>query len=214
MSAQIIYFARHGLTEANERQAVQDAHDPLSKQGHLQAERLAKRAKHIKFDHLIASDMLRAQQTAGYVANMTGHMIITEPLVREVMRSEEYHGLAHDSDEYRALIADEVAHLSDPTWRAGKNGQNFFDTRDRALQALEKFESYGEDTLFVVSHGHFIRCLVGTVMMEKDLTPSVWNHLSRTLRTHNTGITILRREIETNHWMLVSLNDHAHFADN
>jgi broad specificity phosphatase PhoE len=212
MSTQLIYIARHGLTLANEGQYVQDASDPLSERGHRQAMRLSERAKHLEFDRLLSSDMLRAQETAEYIARATGHVIVAEPLVREVRRPSALHGTMLRSPAHQALLAEERAHFHDPSWRAG-DGENFADLSARALSALERFESFGAETLFVVSHGHFIRALIATVLMERELTPEVWRHISRTIRTHNTGITILSRATEANHWTLVSSNDHAHFAD-
>jgi probable phosphoglycerate mutase len=212
MAVQHVYVARHGLTEGNIAQTVQGFDDPLAEQGHRQAMRLAERAKHLEFDHLIASDMLRAQQTAEYIARVTDHEIITQPLVHEVLRPRSLWGLSHTEPAYQAFLKHEGVSVEDPQWRLD-DGERFVHIQKRALDTLDYFASFGEETLFVVSHGHFVRCLVSTVLMERALTQDVWTHNSRTLRTHNTGITILRREIESDHWSILSFNDHSHFAD-
>jgi broad specificity phosphatase PhoE len=212
MAAQLVYVARHGLTEGNIAQTVQGFDDPLAEQGHRQAMRLSERAKHLEFDHLIASDMLRAQQTAAYIAQVTGHAVITQPLVQEVLRPRSLWGLSSNEPAYQAFLKHEAVLEPDPQWHID-HGERFPHIQKRALDALDYFASFGQDTLFVVSHGHFVRCLVATIMMERSLTQEVWTHSARTLRTHNTGITILRRDIESDHWSILSFNDHSHFAD-
>jgi len=212
MAAQMVYLARHGLTEGNIAHTVQGFDDPLAPQGHRQAMRLAERAKHLEFDHLIASDMLRAQQTAEYIARVTGHEIITQPLVREVLRPRSLWGLSHSEPAYLAFLAAEGVTIEDPAWKID-DGERFTHIRQRALDTLEYFASFGEASVLAVSHGHFVRCVVSTVIMERSLTQEVWTHSARTLRTHNTGITILRRDIESDHWSVLSFNDHSHFAD-
>lgn len=212
MAVQLVYVARHGLTEGNITQTVQGFDDPLSEQGHRQAMRLAERAKHLEFDHLLASDMVRAQQTAEYIARVTGHAITTVPLVREVVRPRSLWGISRSDPAYLAFLKQEEVGEEDQQWLF-EDGERFPDIQKRALDALEHFAQFGEETLFIVSHGHFVRLLVSTVLMERALTKEVWVRTSRTLRAYNTGITILRRETESDHWSILSFNDHAHFAD-
>lgn len=209
---QTIYLVRHGLTEGNITGTVQGMDDPLAPAGHKQAERLAARAQHVSFDHLLASDMLRAQQTAEYIAQATKHTIVAEPLLREVWRPTELVGVSHDAPEYQAFLAADRANFANPAWRY-QDAENFSDVKARAERALAHFATYGADTILAVTHGHFIRVLVATVFMNGHLTPEVWAEASRTVRTHNTGITILRRDIATEHWELLAVNDHSHFAD-
>ena len=212
MSYQSVYIARHGLTEANIAKYVQDAFDPLAEQGHLQAERLAERASNLSFKHLLASDMVRAKQTADCISKRTGHDIVTVPLLREVMRPTSLHGLARESAEYQAFLALDIKEQGNEQFRF-EDGENFFDLRNRALAALEQFASYGADPVLAVSHGLFLKYVAATVITAGKLTPDVWSPMVQSLIMHNTGITVLHRDTETNQWFLVSWNDHAHFAD-
>jgi probable phosphoglycerate mutase len=212
MTTQTVYIARHGQTEANIARTVQSFDDPLTDSGHRQAQRLSERAKHLRFDHLIASDMLRAQQTADYIARATNHEVITQPLVREVVRPRALWGLSHSDPAYLAFLNAEGVASENPQWHLD-DGEQFPHIQKRALDTLDYFASFEDKTLFVVSHGHFVRCLVATIMMERALTQEVWSRTARTLRTHNTGITIVRRTLEANHWVVLSFNDHSHFAD-
>jgi broad specificity phosphatase PhoE len=209
---QYVYIARHGLTVGNVRQTVQGFDDPLTEAGHEQAKRLARRAAKLTFTHLVASDMLRAQQTASYISDVTGKEVISEPLVREVVRPPSLVGTAHADPAYQDFLAAERENRDDANRRM-ETGENFSDVKTRALHVLTRFESFAEAPVFVVSHGHFIRCLLATILTERELTPRIYEHVNRTFKTYNTGISIVRRVLDTNHWEIMSFNDHAHFAD-
>lgn len=73
----LFYFVRHGQTEANARELLAGSgmDFPLNELGHRQAEALARDVhKHVPhpLHRIIVSDMTRAQQTAGYLAEALG----------------------------------------------------------------------------------------------------------------------------------------------
>src|SRR5437868_9037647 len=79
-----ILLIRHGETLWNQQARMQGQHDsPLTTLGLQQARQLARRLKDIPFTALYSSDLGRAHQTARYVADETGHAIVTEPDLRE-----------------------------------------------------------------------------------------------------------------------------------
>ena len=212
MANQLIYLARHGETAANAENRVQGFEEPLSALGKRQAETLAVRCAHLEFDALIASDMVRTRETADSISKKTSHKIILEPLFREITRPAMFEGMSRDSVEYQTFLADEVKHMDDPNWSYFE-GELFTAVSSRALNALTYLENRPEERLLVVSHGLFIRYLAATILTEKNLTTDIWHHLSLTMQMHNTGITIFRRDLETNVWSLRTWNDHAHFAE-
>ena len=55
--------------------------------------------------------------------------------------------------------------------------------------------------------------MAAMIITEYALDPDLGKTLFRTMFMHNTAITVLSRNLTTNHWALVSWNDHAHFAD-
>lgn len=64
-----IYLVRHGRTDWNEKGLIQGHTDrALDSTGKTQALDLAKELKHIKFDKVFSSDLLRARQTAEIIA--------------------------------------------------------------------------------------------------------------------------------------------------
>ena len=68
-----LLIARHGATQHNLDGRFTGQFDaPLSALGERQAEALAKRLAGQRFDAIIASDLLRARQTAGCIAERCG----------------------------------------------------------------------------------------------------------------------------------------------
>lgn len=212
MSNKIVYLVRHGETDANAMNRVQGFAEPLSAIGRKQAMTLAERCTHLTFDALIASDMARTKETADFISKKTSHKIILEPLFREIIRPTMFEGIDRNSDEYQTFLANEITHLDDPGWNYFE-GEMFTAISKQALDALTDLEKRPEERLVVISHGIFIRCLAATVLTQKNLTTAMWRHLSQTLQMHNTGITILKYDVEKNDWVLRTWNDHAHFAE-
>ncbi|AKJ31253.1 histidine phosphatase family protein [Caldimonas brevitalea] len=78
-----LYIARHGQTDLNAQMRYQGSSDwPLNDEGLRQAQLLAERLPG-DIDHIIASPLLRAQQTAQAVAGTRGLPVVTMPQFRE-----------------------------------------------------------------------------------------------------------------------------------
>lgn len=182
MSGRYIYIARHGETIGNVEMTLQGSDDPLTERGHEQAKKMVARATRINFAQLLSSDLVRAKETAGYVAEATGKEVETTELLRELPDAPS------TAEDYEKIAA-------------------------RLHSILDLFAEK-EEPLFVVAHGNLIRYLVAFVMLGQTITPEVIQSAKHNIRINNTGITILRRDPTTGHWLLVAVNDHAHFADN
>jgi broad specificity phosphatase PhoE len=64
-----LFLVRHGETDANLNHLIQGTSDgPLNKTGITQAAKLGQFLKHVHFDHIYASDLKRAKDTAAMVA--------------------------------------------------------------------------------------------------------------------------------------------------
>lgn len=64
-----LYIVRHGETEWNVKKIIQGHADiPLNKKGETQAKELAKKLRHIKFDAIFSSDLIRAKKTAEIIS--------------------------------------------------------------------------------------------------------------------------------------------------
>jgi probable phosphoglycerate mutase len=79
-----LILIRHGETVWNRERRMQGHLDsPLSATGLRQAHLVARRLAQIEFDALYSSDSERAHRTARSVAEVTGHVIVVEPRLRE-----------------------------------------------------------------------------------------------------------------------------------
>ncbi|MCL5019449.1 MAG: histidine phosphatase family protein [Patescibacteria group bacterium] len=83
----ILYLVRHGRTNWNEKGLIQGHTDiSLDSKGKAQALELAKELKHIKFDKVFSSDLLRAKQTAEIIA--LEHKLIVKTI--KALREREF----------------------------------------------------------------------------------------------------------------------------
>jgi len=79
-----LLVVRHGETEWNVEERFQGYGDsPLTDKGQRQAAALGRRMKAMSFDALVSSDLGRARQTAGIIADHTGHAVETDRRLRE-----------------------------------------------------------------------------------------------------------------------------------
>lgn len=138
----MLYLVRHGRTDANQRNLLQGRLDrPLDEVGHTQAAAIALRIGDV--DEVIASPLLRAQQTAGYFN-------------KPVATDERWLELAYGDLEGTA--ASEVPLEVWERWRddstfATPGGESFgeLDLRVRAA-CDELLARIGERRIVVVSH--------------------------------------------------------------
>lgn len=142
----MLFLVRHGRTEANARNLLQGRLDPpLDATGHRQAEAMAERIGAV--DEVIASPLVRAQETARYFAAMSDVEIRTE---------DRWVELAYG--EYEGVPVGEVPPEVWQSWRTNEEfatpgGESFgaLNARVRAAceELLERLE--GRD-IVVVSH--------------------------------------------------------------
>lgn len=80
-----LIFVRHGESLANLQNLFAGHYDiPLTDLGHLQAERTAQYLDRYTFDHIYASDLKRAYQTAEHTAARQGKEIVADKRFREI----------------------------------------------------------------------------------------------------------------------------------
>lgn len=208
-----VYLVRHGQTNYNEQGLVQDHSSVLTELGRKQAYLIGERLAKLSFDHLVASDYVRTQETAAIVEGLVGKSVTLSPLFREVRRPSSLCHTPHAGEAYQAFLAAEtVSFLTDEAWRY-EDEENFTDVSKRVKEAFSFLESL-EGHIAVISHGHFIRKLVASVLTNFKLTGPLWHDMYGVLWTTNTGLTVLQQDEPDARWKLVTFNDHAHFADN
>jgi broad specificity phosphatase PhoE len=149
-----IIFVRHGESIGNEKNIIQ-GHSccGLSKKGIKQAELVAKRLSHIKFDIIFSSDILRAKQTAQIIYKYNKKTPIR---FSKLLRERNFGCLEKkDGNKYSLKRYDK---------RRPKGGETYSEVKKRASDFLDNLvNNYNKKTIVVVAHGGFIRMMYSVV---------------------------------------------------
>ena len=144
-----LWLVRHGETEwslSGRHTGTTDL--PLTPEGELQAVAIGKLLTDRTFDHVVASPLRRAMDTAR-LAGFGERLEIDDALV-EV-----------DYGEYEGLTTHEI-HETQHGWElfrdGGPGGERPGDVSARAARVLERIDALGGNTL-LFGHGHFFRAL-------------------------------------------------------
>jgi broad specificity phosphatase PhoE len=152
-----ILLARHGESDWNRERRWQGHTDrPLTVLGRAQAEALAKRLAGVPLAAIYASDLARARDTAGAVADFRGMQVTTRADLREV-----------DVGSWSGLTREDVE-ASDPEglrrWLEGakgwEGGESYEEMADRVVRAVAEIaEAHPGERVLVVSHGGGVRAI-------------------------------------------------------
>lgn len=160
-----IYIARHGETEMNRSQQMQGQQDsPLTENGVSQAEGLREKLKHIRFDAVFSSDLLRAKRTAEIVSLERKLAITTSQFLREKTYGP------YEGKHYKEFES-EYARLWNEYKRLGKSDKYRFkmheqiESDEEAMARYTQFlreiaVSHAGKTVLVVSHGGVMKVLL------------------------------------------------------
>lgn len=158
MSRVRLLLWRHGQTDWNAGGRFQGQLDvPLNDVGRAQAEKAAPFLACAEPDRIVSSDLTRARQTAGVLADMTGLALETDVRLREI-NTGTWSGLT--MDEVHALDADfGVAIKEGRDYRRSPTGETIEETGQRCAAALRDIAGAAEDgqTIVVVGHGLALR---------------------------------------------------------
>jgi len=211
----VVYFVRHGESEANSKRIFQGGDSPLSARGQAQAKFLAERMRTIDAQVILASPMPRALDTARAVHETTNLPLEIHDTLRELLPPTSLVGKPYDGPEGDVYTRERVLHHSNPHFRY-EDEESYDDLHQRARVVLSMLESRPEDKLIVVTHAGFMRVVMTAMMMEGEPSVLIAGRLMRFLVPENTGITVFRYNPEVKHrtaWRLLTFNDHAHLAE-
>ncbi len=207
-----IYLVRHGESEGNVGARYQGDTAPLTERGLQQAKFIAERAQKLDVSALVASPLLRAQQTASCIADATGLSIETSALFVERKRPSIQVDNLKDSPEVIAA-EQEIMKSSGISGYRHSDEENFDDLKARTNEALLFLEGHSADSLIVVSHGVFLRNLLARVIFGRNLTGPECTAILEVFVASNTGVTVLTYDRERSApWQVISWNDHAHLG--
>ncbi|KAA1418439.1 histidine phosphatase family protein [Nocardioides humilatus] len=152
-----LVLLRHGRTEWNATQRIQGHLDPgLDETGLAQATAVAPAVAALSPVLLLSSDLLRARQTTGLVAEATGLTASYDERLRECYLGERQ-GLTHS--EYAALDPEEYARFRAGDWDDIPGAETQTQVAERFTAALREAAAAIEpgQTALVVAHGAAIR---------------------------------------------------------
>ena len=147
-----LYVTRDGLTAFNQNDKICGATDlPLSAEGLQQAETLAETcARYGDIQRIIASPMLRAQQTAQAVARKLGLPIQTDVRLRE-WDYGSFEGKSRTTPGFAEAKAAWGCKMPD-------GGESVFQVVQRTYNVLDSVKQlYPDETVLLVSHGGICR---------------------------------------------------------
>lgn len=146
-----LIFIRHGQTLWNTQHRAQGRTDiPLDETGRRQAERLADALSHRRLDHIYASPLSRAVETARPIAEKTGAALATDELLTEIAFGA-WEGLSFDEIDrrYPHEMADWRLH---PFSCHIPDAESPEEVLQRMRQFLTKLDLASCSTVAVVSH--------------------------------------------------------------
>lgn len=159
---------------------------PLSDHGERQAQRLARRLRHIESSAtLYASPLQRATRTAELIAQCAPQTRVrAEPRLREI-HCGKADGLPLSEVQVRyARDWQRNLQQTDPDFR-WPDGESYRELRERSLQAVHEIaRAHPGECVRIVTHAGVISQLLGAV---DDASPAVW----QAFRPRNASVTEL-----------------------
>lgn len=217
-----VYFVRHGQSTINARLnplCIPDHEAELTEQGREQSAFIAERAKSLPIETIISSPYVRTRDTAVLISKATGVSVEYSDLFVEKINPTSLVGRVFEAPE----TTDFFRGWMDTMFVEGEkveDGENFSELKERGKKALAFLEARPETHILVVSHGFFLRMVMALVMFGDALTPREFRQIAGGVRTDNTGLTVLTKELtphfdvdpELERWRIRVFNDHAHLG--
>ncbi|MBI5456989.1 histidine phosphatase family protein [Candidatus Kaiserbacteria bacterium] len=212
-----IYFVRHGQSENNAARRYNTLDTPLSEKGKAQAATIGERLTKLPVEVLVASDMLRAQQTAHIISERVGLPIETASYFRERVSASSILGKKRDDPTTVEAVRQIEENFHIPGWRY-EDGENFEDLKERAMNGLQYLAQRDEKNIAVVTHGFFMYVIAAALIFGSELTSVECLHIIDGLEElENTSLTVAKlretkKERSRSKWRLAVWNDHAHLG--
>lgn len=189
-----IGFVRHGVTAWNKEGRAQGSSDiPLDEEGIAMAEYVAKRLIEEQWDVIYTSPLIRAKKTAEIIsASKPGVLLLEDNRLREFGG-----GLIEGTTEVERL------EKWGPSWRELELGvEPDEEIISRGMEFVEELKAaHAGQRVLVVSHGGFIKRLIGALVSNEDLGAKV----------DNTSLTVVELRDEENLCSLYNCTKHLEF---
>ncbi len=208
-----VYLVRHGESEGQIGPNYQGPQTPLSQKGREQSDFIAERASKLGIEVLISSPFERTRETTEKIKGVTGLSPIYSDLFTERRRASDQIGKPKEDPKVVEIEKLWIGNFHLPYFRYADE-ENFNDLNNRAKEALEYILARPESKIMVVTHGWFMRVLIGKAMFGNDLTADDCQKFLHNMRTSNTGLTVLEYGADEAMpgWQLYIYNDHTHLG--
>jgi len=157
------YIIRHGQTDYNKKGIVQGSgiDAPLNETGRRQAELFYQNNKHIRFDKLYTSELIRTHQSVEKFKKDLPHLIL--PGLNEISWGEkEGEKVSLDPNSYYGQMA--------AKWKSGdlnhslKGGESPLQVAERQKSAIEAIKNGGGEQVLICMHGRAMRILLSQLL--------------------------------------------------
>lgn len=154
-----LYLIRHGQTDWNLEGRWQGHADvPLNDLGLQQAAQVAQELAGVGLQAIYSSDLKRARQTAGYLAEATGLPVRVDARLREIHQGE-WQGMLVQDIQARYGEVFKQRHM-DPASFAPPGGETAAQVKERLLEAVgEICQRHPDERVAIVSHGFALAVL-------------------------------------------------------
>jgi glucosyl-3-phosphoglycerate phosphatase len=162
--ARTLILWRHGRTQWNLEHRFQGHSDiPLDEVGLLQASESAKVLSGLDPDLIVASDLMRARDTAQALADVVGLDVVIDPDLRETNGGAWEGRIA---GELRGEYPTFIRWSADEDVRPDGGGETRGEVADRVVRAIERAMDLlpQGSTLVVVAHGGALRAGMGRIL--------------------------------------------------
>lgn len=215
------YLVRHGQSFINlpDWDAIRNPDEPLTPLGELQAEAVGPWiAENIQANHMYASTITRATQTAETIKKYNGLDIIFDDRIREI---------GTNGPDGKALPNDNLPHYIEGVWgtlhpydQVANGSENWMQFRSRIGAFIENMlatydhsqpknaEERAANSIIVVCHGGVIEAFFEYIFEKGP-------HSVVSVMTNNTGICHFRYQPRENRpdWVLYFQNRLSHLTD-
>ncbi|OGC82207.1 MAG: hypothetical protein A2V81_00505 [Candidatus Abawacabacteria bacterium RBG_16_42_10] len=201
-----VFLIRHGESEGNAKEIHQSDDISLSDMGKNQAHKLGKRLQNLGIEVLLASPIIRTQESAGIINEYLKVPLIYDPRLREIRRPSEIVGRPLNDPEVMKIK--ELIKESHHTQYHYSDEENFFDLRTRVQEFLQELNTRDESVVAIVTHGITMRMIMAEMFLGIDFTHELFHKIASFFFVTNTGVTICEHQDKV--WHLLSWNDHGH----
>lgn len=171
----------------------------LSALGREQAAFAAERFKKIPVEVAIASQYVRAQETAEIIARAIGAPIEVTELLNERRNPHEIIGRPSDDPEV-ATILDKIDRSFHSNELRYSDEENFQDLKDRARALLRFLEARPENHILCVTHWIFLQCLGGYIELGEKFNAHHLAKFNFLNPLNNAAITYCTYEWKKKRW--------------